>query len=113
MALNPATPAVSVGEILGNADLVLVMTVNPGFGGQAFISSTVHKIAQVRRMLDEIGSGADLEVDGGIDRSTAGIVVRAGATMLVAGNAVFAAEEGVGPAIAAIRQVATQAEQPV
>lgn len=108
VSINPATPAVALSEILADVDLVLVMTVNPGFGGQAFIEGTVRKIAQVRRMLDEIGSAAELEVDGGIDVSTAGVVARAGATVLVAGNAIFTAPD-VGRAIRAIRDAAESA----
>ncbi len=106
VSLNPSTPAAALSEIIGDVDLVLVMTVNPGFGGQAFIPNTLRKIAQVRRMLDEAGSAAALEVDGGIDPSTAGRVAAAGATVLVAGYAVFAAEQGVARAIAEIREAA-------
>ena len=90
VALNPATPVESLSEILPFIDLVLVMTVNPGFGGQNFIPTSLSKIQRIRAMLDERGlDGVELEVDGGIDPETAGAVVRAGATVLVAGSAVY------------------------
>ena len=103
VTLNPATPAASLQEILRFADLVLVMTVNPGFGGQHYIEGIEDKIGQVRAMLDDGGLHAELEVDGGIDAETAGRVVRAGADVLVAGTAIFGAEEGVRSAIERIR----------
>jgi ribulose-phosphate 3-epimerase len=84
-------------------DLVLVMTVDPGFGGQSLIEGTLSKIRRVRAMLDELGSPADLEVDGGIDRETTPLVVGAGADVLVAGSAIFGATEGIASAIAQIR----------
>jgi len=104
VSLNPATPAALVQEILPYVDLVLVMTVNPGFGGQEFISGVLPKIARVRRMLDEGDYPAELEVDGGINPQTAPQVVRAGATVLVAGMAIFAAPQGIAAAIAALRR---------
>ena len=104
VALNPATPVSTVKEILPDLDLVLVMSVNPGFGGQSFIESSVEKIEQVRRMLDERGLTAALQVDGGIGPDTAERVVRAGARMLVAGSAVFGSPHGVAGAIDLIRQ---------
>ena len=88
-----------------------MMTVNPGFGGQPFIERTVQKIAQVREMLDSAGSDAELEVDGGIDPQTAERVTSAGATVLVAGSAVFGAQEGVAASIAAIRQAAHEGQR--
>jgi len=103
VTLNPATPAASLQEILRFVDLVLVMTVNPGFGGQRYINGIERKVGQVRAMLDDGGLHADLEVDGGIDPETAGRVVRAGANVLVAGTAIFGAEEGVRRAIERIR----------
>jgi ribulose-phosphate 3-epimerase len=103
VTLNPATPAASLQEILRFVDLVLVMTVNPGFGGQRYIEGIEQKIGQVRAMLDDGGLHAELEVDGGIDPETAGRVVRAGADVLVAGTAIFRAEEGVRSAIERIR----------
>ena len=106
VTLNPSTPLSSLEEILPYVDLVLVMTVNPGFGGQAFIDRMVPKIQRLRTMLDGIGSEAELEVDGGIDVKTAPLVVRAGADVLVAGSAVFRASEGIAQAIAQIQSAA-------
>lgn len=103
VTLNPSTPVGSLEEILPYVDLVLVMTVNPGFGGQSFIEGTLGKIRRIRAMLDDIGSDADLEVDGGIDPETTPLVVEAGANVLVAGSAIFGAAEGIGSAIARIR----------
>nr|HID12229.1 ribulose-phosphate 3-epimerase [Anaerolineae bacterium] len=111
VSLNPATPAIAISEILNDVRLVLVMTVNPGFGGQPFIEHTLHKIARVREMLDSAGSGAELEVDGGIGPKTAERVVAAGATVLVAGEAVFGAQEGVAAAMAAIREAARRGQR--
>jgi ribulose-phosphate 3-epimerase len=102
VTLNPATPARSLEEILPFVDLVLVMTVDPGFGGQAFIPRTLAKVQRVRSMLDEIGSAAELEVDGGIDTETAPLVVRAGAEVLVAGSAVFGSDD-IAKAIGRLR----------
>ena len=106
VTLNPSTPIVTLEEILAYVDLVLVMTVNPGFGGQSFIESTLSKIARVRAMLDRLDSHADLEVDGGIDPQTASSVVGAGADVLVAGSAIFAAAEGISGAVARLRAAA-------
>ena len=89
LALNPDTPFEAVDGHLGAVDLVLCMTVFPGFGGQSFMAEVVPKIAEVRAALDARGLGAELEVDGGIDEETAPVVVRAGARVLVAGSAVF------------------------
>lgn len=111
VSLNPATPAVAISGILNDVDLVLVMTVNPGFGGQTFIEHTLHKIAQVREMLDSAGSEAELEVDGGIGPQTAERVVAAGATMLVVGEAIFGASEGVTAAIKALREAARRGQR--
>ena len=88
-AINPSTPPEALTEVLDDLDIVLVMSVNPGFGGQAFIPHSQSKIQRVRHMLDARRSRADLSVDGGIDRSTLGRVVMAGATVLVAGAAIF------------------------
>ena len=93
VALNPATPLESIGEAIPHLDLLLVMTVNPGFGGQEFIETTVDKIARARAMLDEARSGAALEVDGGINRQTIARVREAGADTFVAGNAIFGAKD--------------------
>jgi ribulose-phosphate 3-epimerase len=104
VAINPATPVTHLDEILEYVDTVLVMTVNPGFGGQQFIQSTLGKVRRVRGMLDDRGLTAELEVDGGIDHETAPRVVKAGATVLVAGQAIFGAAEGVADAIAGLRR---------
>ena len=91
VVLNPATPLTSLEHIVDDIDLVLLMTVNPGFGGQRFIQSSVPKIAALRKMLDERGLGhVHVEVDGGVNEETAPLVRQAGANVLVAGNAVFA-----------------------
>jgi ribulose-phosphate 3-epimerase len=92
-SLNPSTPLEMVREILDVLDLLLIMSVNPGFGGQAFIPSSVDKIRRARMMLDGAGSRAVLEVDGGIDRETIVQVWRAGADTFVAGNAIFSAPD--------------------
>jgi ribulose-phosphate 3-epimerase len=89
LVLNPATPAGVVEPLLGDIDLVLVMSVNPGFGGQSFIASQLAKIAALRRMIDDAGRAIDLEVDGGITPDTAKQAIAVGADMLVAGTAVF------------------------
>ncbi|MGQ9492365.1 MAG: ribulose-phosphate 3-epimerase [Anaerolineae bacterium] len=104
VVLNPATPAISLQEILEDVDSVLVMTVNPGFGGQRFIPSMLNKIKQVKGMLDERSVPAVIQVDGGIDSQTAPLVVAAGATVLVAGHAVFGTNEPVSKAISRIRR---------
>jgi len=89
VALNPGTPVEALDNIIGDIDLVLVMTVNPGFGGQAFIDSQLAKIAAVRKMIDATGRDIDLEVDGGVNMDTAARVIAAGADLLVAGTATF------------------------
>jgi ribulose-phosphate 3-epimerase len=103
VSLNPSTPVGTLEEILPYVDLVLVMTVNPGFGGQSFIEGSVSKIRRVRSMLDELGSPAELEVDGGIDQGTAQRVVQAGANVLVAGSAIFGTAEGIARSLAGLR----------
>lgn len=104
VTLNPATPLAALEEILPYVDLVLVMTVNPGFGGQEFIPSMLDKIRRLRDRLDALGSPAELEVDGGIDAETTPAVVAAGATVLVTGTAVFRAEEGIAAAMQRLRR---------
>ena len=89
IALNPATPAESLTTAIEFCDFVLVMTVNPGFGGQKFIEPVVGKIRHIAQMIRERGVAVDIEVDGGIDRATAPLVLAAGASILVAGSAVF------------------------
>jgi ribulose-phosphate 3-epimerase len=106
VTLNPSTPVSSLEEILPYVDLVLVMSVNPGFGGQSFIEGTLRKIRRVRGMLDELGSQAELEVDGGIAPGTVPLVVQEGATVLVAGSAVFRSAEGIPTAMARLRAAA-------
>jgi ribulose-phosphate 3-epimerase len=90
--VNPATPLTAVREVLDDMDLLLVMTVNPGFGGQRFIKGSPDKVRRARQLLSEHGSKAFLEVDGGIDRKTIRSVFEAGADTFVAGNAIFAAK---------------------
>jgi ribulose-phosphate 3-epimerase len=103
VVINPATPAAVLEEILQDLDQVLVMTVNPGFGHQRFIHTTLPKIRRVRQMIDEIKRDCDLEVDGGIDVTTAPLVVDAGANVLVAGSAIFGEREGVIAAMNRLR----------
>jgi len=103
VTLNPATPVEMLAPILPEVDLVLVMSVNPGFGGQKYIPASTARIGRLRRMLDEIGSPAWLEVDGGIDGTTTAEVVKAGANVLVAGSAVFGGPGSIAANIAAIR----------
>lgn len=93
VALNPSTPLDAVEDVLDKLDLLLVMTVNPGFGGQQFLRRAIDRISRARRMLDAAGSAAALEVDGGINRQTIVECWRAGADAFVAGNAVFAASD--------------------
>ena len=93
VVLNPGTPAVAVKEVLPYCDLVLVMSVNPGFGGQQFISEALEKIAELRNMIDERNLSVEIEVDGGVNPETAKRCIEAGATVLVAGSAVFHAKD--------------------
>ncbi len=92
VALNPGTPAALIDPVLDQIDLVLVMSVNPGFGGQAFLPSQLRKIEELRAMIDRTGKDITLEVDGGVNPQTAPDVISAGANMLVAGSAVFTGE---------------------
>jgi ribulose-phosphate 3-epimerase len=92
-ALNPSTPVESLRDVVADLDLVLVMTVNPGYGGQRFIGNSVERIARTRQMLNAAGSTAALEVDGGIGRETIGRCWRAGADTFVAGNAIFSSAD--------------------
>lgn len=93
VALNPGTPLSAVSDVVDDLDLLLIMTVNPGFGGQQFIPHSIDKIARARRMLTEAKSGASIEVDGGINRETIERVWRAGADTFVAGHAVFSVRD--------------------
>jgi ribulose-phosphate 3-epimerase len=103
VVINPATPAAVLEEILQDVDQVIVMTVNPGFGHQHFIPTTLPKIRRVRGMIDAIERGCDLEVDGGIDATTAPLVVEAGANVLVAGSAIFSEGGGIIAAMKRLR----------
>jgi ribulose-phosphate 3-epimerase len=107
VAINPATPVSVLEHVVGSVDLILVMSVNPGFGGQSFIPEAVTKLKQAAALIG--GRPIDLEVDGGINPETAGLVARAGANVLVAGNAVFAGNDAktYAPRIKAIRDGAT------
>ena len=111
VSLNPSTSLSTIEEILPFVDLVLVMSVNPGFGGQKFIESSVDKIARLRRMLDERGLDAELEVDGGINADIAPRVAGAGARVLVAGAAVFNQKESVAQSVARIRESVSGLEE--
>jgi ribulose-phosphate 3-epimerase len=104
VSLNPATPLSAVEEFLPHVDLVLVMSVDPGFGGQSFIPETLPRIANMRKILDDRGLSAELEVDGGINADNAPDIVKAGANVLVAGNSVFRAKEGISQAIQRLRE---------
>ncbi len=106
VVLNPATPVGTIEEIAGDVDFVLVMSVNPGFGGQRFIPRSLEKIATIRDLLDRGGSQAPIEVDGGIDTTNAADVVAAGAEILVAGSAIFGTTD-VEQATRALRDAAT------
>ena len=103
VAINPATPASALSEILAEVDLVLVMTVNPGFGGQALIPGVLPKLRRVRAMLDDAGSAAELEVDGGIKADNASLLVESGADVIVAGSAVYNDRMSIRDAISAMR----------
>ncbi|MEA3298369.1 MAG: ribulose-phosphate 3-epimerase [Chloroflexota bacterium] len=105
VSLNPATPLNLIDEAIMYADLVLVMSVNPGFGGQIFIPETLNKIAHLRRMLDDRHLEAEIEVDGGINVSNAPSITKAGAQVLAVGNSIFQAKEGITKAIKRIREI--------
>lgn len=102
VALNPATPLAAIEEILPYVDMVLIMSVNPGFGGQSFIASMVPKIAHLRKMITDEGLNVDIQVDGGINDKTSKLVREAGANILVAGSYVYGAED-TKAAIAALK----------
>jgi len=107
VVINPATPATVLEEILPELDLVLVMTVNPGFGHQHFLKSTLPKIGRVRQMIERIKPECELEVDGGIDATTAPLVIDAGANVLVAGSAIFGESDGMAVAMTRLRAAGT------
>ncbi len=114
VALNPATPANALAHVLDLVDLVLVMTVNPGFGGQEYLPTMEPKIADVRRMVADAGldDAIDIEVDGGIGPDTVAGAARAGANVLVAGSALFRHPDGLEQAVTQLRALATQAATP-
>ena len=95
VSINPSTPVCTLDQIISDVDLILVMSVNPGFGGQSYIPSSTSKIKKLREMLDQNGFKAELEVDGGINANTVSEVVKAGASAFVAGSAVFNSENSV------------------
>jgi ribulose-phosphate 3-epimerase len=103
VALNPATPLSAVEEVVDRLDLLLIMTVNPGFGGQALIPETLDKIARARALLDARGARAELEVDGGVKADNVAEVVRRGARVVVAGSAIFVGGGGIQANTAALR----------
>lgn len=105
VALNPATPLESVRDVLPEIDLLLVMSVNPGFGGQSFIPASTEKVRRARRMLDEVGSTALIEIDGGVDTGNARDIAAAGVDVLVAGSAVYGHPSGPAEGVRAIRSV--------
>ena len=111
VALNPATPASAIENVLDLVDLVLVMTVNPGFGGQKYISTMECKIREVRNMITAAGLGDSIhvEVDGGISATTVGGAAAAGANLLIAGSALFKHPDGLGAAVSELRERATAA----
>lgn len=104
IALNPGTPAEQIGELLGMADLVLVMTVDPGFGGQPFQEDVLPKLRRIAAMVRDRGLAPEISVDGGINTQTAPLAVAAGANLLVAGSAVYGHPAGVAEALAGLRR---------
>ena len=106
VAVNPGTPAVLIEEILPAADLLLVMSINPGWGGQPFMPDVLPKVRRIRAMIDALGLPTELEIDGGIAETTAALAVEAGADVLVAGTAVFNERESVAAAVERLRQAA-------
>jgi len=111
VALNPATPLSLIEEIMPHVDLVLIMSVNPGFGGQVFIPETLEKVTRLRGMLDNKGSSAELEVDGGITIENVFGLIKAGAKVLAIGNSVFKAKAGISQALQDIREAAGQRKE--
>jgi ribulose-phosphate 3-epimerase len=105
VTLNPSTPAVMLKEVFPLVDLILVMTVNPGFGAQAFLPEMLPKIAEIRQALNTVNPSAWLEVDGGVSEKTLPALVKAGANAFVAGNAVFKHPGGIAAGIQALRKV--------
>ena len=105
VAINPSTPVAMLSEVIELLDLALVMTVNPGFGGQRFIPGTLHKIRQLRQILDERNPACEIEVDGGIDEATIRAAYDAGATVFVAGTAVFGHPEGAAEGVRGLLEI--------
>ena len=103
VALNPGTSLETVRNLLPDVDLLLVMSVNPGFGGQSYIEASTAKLSRARAMLDEVGSGAELQVDGGVGVANVKAVVNAGASVVVAGSAVYRHPDGAAAGVRAIR----------
>lgn len=103
VAINPATPLVSLTDVVPYIDLLLVMSVNPGFGGQSYISASTAKVRDARTLLDEMGSTAELEVDGGVDAGNVGELQAAGASVVVAGSAVYGHVDGAAAGVRLIR----------
>jgi ribulose-phosphate 3-epimerase len=110
VALNPSTPAVAVANVLDLVSLVLVMTVNPGFGGQRYIATMEPKIAEVRALADAAGYDVEIEVDGGLDTNTVAGAVKAGANVIVAGSALFRDPDGLEHAVSELRAAAEAAQ---
>ncbi len=104
VTLNPGTPLSALEAVLPDVDLALIMSVNPGFGGQSYIPASTARIRRLRHMLDVLGSTAELEVDGGVKASNAAEIVAAGASVLVAGSAVFNAQASIADNLARLRQ---------
>ena len=103
VSINPATPLELIDEILPSIDLALIMSVNPGFGGQKYIKGSENKVARLRKKIDDLGISCEIEIDGGITAENASMVAQAGADALVAGSAVFNKKETIAEAIAKIR----------
>jgi ribulose-phosphate 3-epimerase len=106
VAINPATPAENIKSVLNLADIVLVMTVNPGYSGQVFMSEVTAKISEIRKLISETDSPAVIQVDGGIDEDTLPLALAAGAEVFVAGNAIFKHKGGIAGGIRALRSAA-------
>ena len=109
VALNPHTPAMALGEVLGGINLINVMTVNPGFGGQRFISGMTGKLRQLRALVAASGKDIEIEVDGGINGDTISTALDAGATIAIAGTCIFQHEKGIAAGIDELRRAAAQA----
>lgn len=109
VALNPHTPAIALGEVLGCINLINVMTVNPGFGGQRFISGMTRKLRQLRALVAASGKDIEIEVDGGINGDTISTALGAGATIAIAGTCIFQHEKGIAAGIDELRRAAAQA----